>query len=263
METVTETLLAYKSVIVAGWVILFFIMERLRPAAIVPLDAKGKAGRLFSNGGLFGTNVILSIFIIVPISVWATATGPDWRSAYAPWWDGIGGLLADLLILDMLIYFWHRANHQFPLLWRFHEVHHLDATLDSTTAFRFHWGEVLLSALARAVIVISLDIPLESVLVFETQVLLAAIFAHSNVKLSPGLEKALGWIVITPAIHWIHHHAIRRDTDSNYGNLFSFWDRLFRTFNKTPRSPTMSIGVEREPEKPFLRLFMRPFESRS
>ncbi|MDF1748045.1 MAG: sterol desaturase family protein [Alphaproteobacteria bacterium] len=263
METVTETLLAYKSIAVATWVLFFFVMERLRPAAIIPLDRQGKAWRLFSNAGLFGTNAVLSILIVVPISVWAATSGPDWRAAYAPWWTGLGGVLADLLILDMLIYFWHRANHQFPILWRFHEVHHLDATLDSTSAFRFHWGEVLLSAMARAVIVITLDIPLQSVLVFETQVLLAAIFAHSNVKLPAGLERVLGWLVITPAIHWIHHHAIRRDTDSNYGNLFSFWDRLFGTFNKTPRNPTMKIGVEREPEKPFLRLFIRPFESRS
>ena len=93
-------------------------------------------------------------------------------------------------------------------------------------------------------------------------IVLAAIFAHSNLRLPTRLERALGWVVITPAIHWVHHHAVRRDTDSNYGNLFSFWDRIFGSFSPNRREPDMKIGVEREPEKPFLRLFVRPFEAR-
>lgn len=262
MDGIVETLLAYKTAIVGGWIAVFFLAERLRPSAIVPLDGGGRLRRLLSNGGLFGTNALLSLLVVIPISAWAAASAPDWRSVYAPWWNGIGGLLLDLLILDCLIYWWHRANHQIQFLWRFHEIHHLDETLDTTTALRFHWGEVLMSAGARAAIVLSFDMPIESVLIFETQVLLAAIFAHSNVKLPPALERAVGWVFITPAIHWIHHHAIRRDTDSNYGNLLSVWDRIFGSFNKTQRRPDMTIGVEREPEKPFWRLLIRPFEAR-
>jgi len=262
MENPTETLLAYKSVAIAGWVALFFVVERLLPAANVPLDRGSRTRRLLSNAGLFGTNAVLSVLVVVPISVWAVSVGPDWRADHAPWWDGIKGLLLDLLLLDFLIYWWHRANHAVPLLWRFHEVHHLDETLDSTSALRFHWGEVLLSAAARAVFIIALDLPLESVLVFETLVLLSAIFVHSNVKLPKGVEGILGWIIVTPAIHWIHHHAVRRDTDSNYGNTFSFWDRMFGSFNPAIRDPDMKIGVEREPEKRFLRLLIRPFERR-
>lgn len=257
-----ENLLAYKSFIVGGWIAAFFVLERLIPSAVVPLDRQGRLMRLLRNGGLFGANVLLSIFVVVPVSVWAAATAPDWRADLAPWWGGIEGLVLDLLLLDCLIYWWHRFNHVFQFLWRFHEIHHLDATLDTTTAVRFHWGEVLLSALARAVFIIAFDIPLESVLIFETQVLLAAIFVHSNVKLPAGLERVLGLVIVTPAIHWIHHHAIRRDTDSNYGNLLSIWDRLFGSFNTTPRVPDMEIGVEREPEKPLLRLMLRPFERR-
>lgn len=257
-----ENLLAYKSLIVGGWIAAFFVLERLIPAAVVPLDRKGRLLRLMHNGGLFTANVVLSILVVVPVSVWAAAVAPDWRGEFTPWWSGIEGLLLDLLLLDCLIYWWHRFNHLVPFLWRFHEVHHLDETLDSTSAVRFHWGEVLLSAMARAVFIIAFDIPLESVLVFETQVLLAAVFVHSNVKLPARLERVLGYVLVTPAIHWIHHHAIRRDTDSNYGNLFSFWDRLFGSFNATVRRPDMKIGVERESEKPFLRLMLRPFERR-
>lgn len=262
MDGLVGTLITYKSLVVGGWIALFFLGERLLPAAAVPLDPRAKLLRLVSNGGLFGANVILSVLVVIPVSAWAAAAAPEWRTDFAPWWQGWQGLILDLLILDCLIYWWHRFNHMIPVLWRFHEIHHLDETLDTTTALRFHWGEVLLSAGVRALIILSLDFPIESVLIFETQVLLAAIFAHSNLRLPTRLERALGWVVITPAIHWVHHHAVRRDTDSNYGNLFSFWDRIFGSFSPNRREPDMKIGVEREPEKPFLRLFVRPFEAR-
>jgi len=262
MDGFVETLLTYKAIVIGVWLAVFFIGERVTPSAEVPLDRSGKIGRLISNAGLFGANTILSLIMVVPFSLWAASVGPEWRAEHAPWWGGIGGLMIDLLLLDFMIYWWHRLNHVSQFLWRFHEIHHLDATLDSTTAVRFHFGEVAMSAVVRGAYIIALDIPIESVLIFEVQVLLAAIFNHSNIKLPRGLERVLGWVVVTPAIHWIHHHAIRRDTDSNYGNLFSFWDRLFGSFSPTRRTPDMKIGVEREPEKPTLRLFVRPFESR-
>lgn len=262
MENLTETLLTYKIYVIGGWIALFFLLERLLPSADIPLDGEGKLKRLLRNAGLFGANSVLSIFVVVPISAWAALSAPEWRTDLAPWWRGVEGLLLDLLLLDFLIYWWHRINHVIQPLWRFHEIHHLDVTLDSTSAVRFHWGEVLLSALARAVFILAFDIPIESVLIFETQVLIAAIFVHSNVKLPAGVERVLGWVIVTPAIHWVHHHAIRKDTDSNYGNLFSFWDRMFGTFNRSERKPDWTIGVEREPEKSFLHLMIRPFVPR-
>ena len=146
-----------------------------------------------------------------------------------------------------------------PLLWRFHEVHHLDCFLDTTTALRFHFGEVLLSALFRAAVIALFDIPIASILVFETLVLAAAIFHHSNLALPPGLEVGLSRIVITPSIHWVHHHAVQRDTDSNYGTIFSFWDRMFGTRSQTQRTLDMIIGVEGRAENGFLQLIVRPF----
>ena len=108
------------------------------------------------------------------------------------------------MLLDLLIYWWHRANHRLPLLWRFHQVHHLDRFLDTTSALRFHFGEVLLSVLARAAVIVLLDIPIASVLVFETLVLVAAIFHRSGLRLAAGFERALARVVITPSIHWEH-----------------------------------------------------------
>ena len=88
-------------------------------------------------------------------------------------------------LLDGLIYWWHRANHEWPLLWRFHVVHHLDRFLDATSAIRFHFGEVLISATARAGAIVLLGFPLASILAFETLVLIATVFHHSNLRLPP------------------------------------------------------------------------------
>ncbi|HET8729291.1 MAG TPA: sterol desaturase family protein, partial [Alphaproteobacteria bacterium] len=191
-----------------------------------------------------------------PVSAWAATHALAWRP---DWWSGWPGLVLDILLLDFWIYWWHRANHEVPFLWRFHEVHHLDRFLDSTSAIRFHFGEVLISAFVRAAVIVLFGIPLGSVLVFEALVLIGALFHHSNLRLPPTVENALSRVVVTPSIHWVHHHRVRRDTDSNYGTLFSFWDPLFRSRSRTARSPGMPIGVERRDERPLGHLLLRPF----
>ena len=257
-----ETLLSFKAVAVATAFILFMVYERVRPASDTTLLLRlGQAGRaawnrLGRNVGLFGVNSLLSPLIVLPITVWAGTFDVGLRPA---WWSGWPGVLIDLLILDFWIYWWHRANHEIQFLWRFHQVHHLDETLDTTSAFRFHFGEVVLSALVRGLVIIALDMPLTSVIVFEAVVLVCAIFHHSDARMPAAVERALARLIITPSIHWVHHHAIRADTDSNYGTLFSFWDLLFRSRSRTVRSAGMPIGVERMRDRTFLRLLIAPF----
>ncbi|WP_035723570.1 sterol desaturase family protein [Fodinicurvata fenggangensis] len=271
MDLTLENLLAWKGIAVAIWFAGFFLLERLFPAAPYP-DGRGKAApkrifarlaisaqRVIRNLGLWLLNTGLSPLVVLPLSVWAASHALDWRPQ---WWAGLPGLALDLVILDFLIYWWHRANHELPFLWRFHEVHHLDGFLDSSSALRFHFGEVLLSATARAGVIILLGFPVSSILVFEVLVLLASIFHHSNLRLPSGLETALSRLFITPSIHWVHHHKVRRDTDSNYGTIFSFWDPLFGSRSSKVRSPNMPIGVEREDERPYLTLLLRPFRLR-
>lgn len=258
------SLAAYKGVIVVGWIALLLIAERVAPAVARPRDPdSGRLGtwaRIGRNFTLFAINGVLSRVAVIPLTL-AAATSPwGWR----PEDLSLGGLgwaamLVDLVILDIWIYWWHRANHRIPLLWRFHEVHHLDEFLDVSSAVRFHAGEVLLSAGVRAVVIIALDIPLTTVLVFETLVLVSSVFHHSNVKLPQGVERALARVIVTPSIHWVHHHAVRRDTDSNYATVLSVWDRLFGSRSATPRTPEMTIGTEGRREKPLLGLLRRPF----
>ena len=258
MSDAVDTLIALKGVALLGWLALLFVLERLRPMAVQPDIDEGPFGirRLLRNGGLWLVNSALSPLVVIPVSVWAaglTAWRPD---AWSGWW----ALALDVLILDLWIYWWHRANHQSAFLWRFHEVHHLDRFLDATSAVRFHFGEVLLSAAVRGLLIVALDIPWHAVLVFELLVLVSALFHHSNLRLPPRVEAALSRVVVTPSIHWVHHHRIRRDTDSNYATIFSVWDRLFGSRSPTVRQVDMPVGVQGREERSLTGLIARPFE---
>jgi sterol desaturase/sphingolipid hydroxylase (fatty acid hydroxylase superfamily) len=254
MEGLGEGLLAWKGVAVGAWLALLLAAERLLPA--VPFPASTAWSRPARNLAFLAISALVSLAVVVPVSAWAAGLALGLRPSWA---GGAAGLLLDLLLLDFLIYWWHRANHRVPFLWRFHEVHHLDRFLDVTTAVRFHFGEVILSALARAGVIALFAIPLSSVLAFEALVLAGAAFHHSNLKLPPGLERALSFIVVTPAIHWVHHHRVRADTDSNYATVLSLWDRLFGSRSPTRRTPEMEIGVEGREEQDLPRLLVRPF----
>ncbi len=248
-----DVLLPYKGVVILSVLVLLLVLDRVMPVARVI----GGLARVGKNLSLAAINAVLSWAIVVPVSALAASHALGWRP---DWWSGVPGLLLDLLILDLWIYWWHRANHELPFLWRFHEVHHLDEFLDASTALRFHFGEVLLSSLVRAVVIFLLGVPITSVIVFETLLALSAMFHHSNLRLPPRLERGLSRVIVTPSIHWVHHHAIRRDTDSNYSALLSLWDRLFGSRSATARTPDMPIGVEGRRERRFPGLVTRPFE---
>lgn len=246
-------LLPYKGAVVLSALVLLLVLDRVIPVAKVI----GGATRVVKNLSLAAINAGLSWAIVVPVSALAASHALGWRPE---WWGGVPGLLLDLLVLDIWIYWWHRANHELPFLWRFHEVHHLDEFLDASSALRFHFGEVLMSSLVRALVIFLLGVPITSVIVFETLLALSAMFHHSNLRLPPKVERGLSRVIVTPSIHWVHHHAIRRDTDSNYAALLSVWDKVFGSRSATLRTPDMPIGVEGRRERVFSGLVKRPFE---
>lgn len=234
--------------------VLFFALERMFPV----VAWVGGFRRPLKNFALAAINFVVSPLIVVPLTALASSYALDWRPIL---WSGLPGFVLDLLLLDLWIYWWHRANHRIPFLWRFHEVHHLDEMLDTTSALRFHFGEVILSALVRALVIFVLDMPLYSVIAFETLTLMSALFHHSNLKLPAAVERVLSWIIVTPSIHWVHHHARQQDTDSNYSTVLSVWDRLFSSTSSFARKPDMKIGVELRSEKNLVELLKRPFQN--
>lgn len=263
MERAQLLLLSKPGVIVAfaaALLLLEWFFPAVRPLAKAQLDsARAWLVRWAKNVAMVIINAALSPLIVIPLSALAAQWAAPWRPE---WWSGGAGLALDLLLLDFWIYWWHRANHELPFLWRFHEVHHLDEFLDATTAVRFHFGEVVISSLVRAAVIFALAVPLSSVLIFETLVFLSALFHHSNIRLKPSFERAVSRLIVTPSIHWVHHHAVKSDTDSNYATVLSAWDLLFRTRSPTKRSAAMEIGVERRRDNSLAALLLRPFRAR-
>jgi sterol desaturase/sphingolipid hydroxylase (fatty acid hydroxylase superfamily) len=238
--------------LIAAVLISLFVAERLWPATRNALGTP----RLIKNFALAALNVVASPLIVIPLTALIASQAPHWRPDF---WTGWPALIVDLLILDLWIYLWHRINHVLPILWRFHQVHHLDETLDTSSGLRFHIGEVILSSFVRAAVIFVLAIPLQTVIIFETMIAVAALFHHSNLSLPTFIERPLSKLIVTPSLHWIHHHAIRSDTDSNYSTVLSFWDVLFRTRSKTQRTPQLPMGVEHMPDRNLLPLLMAPF----
>lgn len=255
MEHITQMLIENKILVVSIWLFLLFISERIIPAS----SRKGDWVRVARNAALWMVNVGLYVTVIIPLSRWATDSGLDWRP---DWLSGLIELTIDVVILDLLIYWWHRANHVSQSLWRFHEIHHLDEFLDVSSSVRFHFGEVLLAACFRTLVVLVLDMPIASILVFETLVLVSSAFHHSNLRLGVKVEKAISYVLITPSTHWVHHHAKRSDTDSNYGTIFSCWDQIFGSKSSNFRTSNLKIGVEAKNDLPILKLLANPFTQR-
>lgn len=247
---VAETIIANKAMIGGAVFIGLFVAERLRPAA-----ARGDLSRLARNGVLWLLLIALSRAIVLPLTDYASGH-PLWRRPEA--W-GAPALIADFLILDLWTYWLHRAYHEVPVMRRFHRVHHMDGHLDTTSAVRFHPGEAAISALFRLAPIIFLSVPFEHVLIFETALLAASYFHHSNIRLPAGLEKALSLVIVTPSIHWVHHHAIPEDTNSNYAAILSLWDPVFRTRSPTRRTADMKIGLQGVEDKSLPGLLLAPF----
>jgi sterol desaturase/sphingolipid hydroxylase (fatty acid hydroxylase superfamily) len=151
--------------------------------------------------------------------------------------------LVALLLMDLTFYWWHVANHRFPFLWRFHNVHHIDPDLDVSTALRFHFGEVVFSAGFRAIQVSAIGLSAGMFAAYEVIFQANTLFHHSNVRIPIRVERLLNLVLVTPRMHGIHHSQVRDETDSNYSVVFSWWDRLHGTLGLNIPQSQIVIGV--------------------
>ena len=164
-----------KSLIVFIGICIFLILEFLFPKEKIYF--KNKISRISKNIFFWLVNIGITPIIILPISIFATQF--ELHSLFK-FNNSIMNFLFHLIIIDLFLYWWHRFNHQIPFLWKFHHVHHLDETLDISSGVRFHFGEVILSALIRSIIIITFNISLINLLLIEAIILLSSIFHHSN-----------------------------------------------------------------------------------
>ena len=152
-------------------------------------------------------------------------------------------IFLSILILDFTIYVWHLLNHKIPLLWRFHRVHHSDIDMDASTASRFHLGELLLSGLVRLAVIYTFGVPLLAYILFETIVNISIQFHHSSIAINPAFEKIWIRLFIPPSMHRVHHSVKIAERDSNYGVIFSWWDRIMGTFTWGIDQSRIVIGI--------------------
>ena len=150
-----------------------------------------------------------------------------------------------VLALDLAVWAQHVATHRIPLLWRLHKVHHADRDFDVTTALRFHPVEIALSMIFKMVVAVLLGVPLGALIVFELLLSIFPLFNHANLALPQWFDRALRWFVVTPDMHRVHHSTIEKETNSNFGFCFSFWDRIFRVYRDHPQAGQngMTVGL--------------------
>ena len=152
-------------------------------------------------------------------------------------------LVIGFVLMDLMFYYWHRANHKIPFLWRFHNVHHIDPDLDVSTAFRFHFGEVALSAGFRVFQIALIGVSPLTFAIYELVFQANTLFQHSNMRMPVWAERLLNKILVTPRMHGIHHSAVWRENNSNYSVGFPWWDRLHRTLRLNVPQSRIVIGI--------------------
>jgi len=197
-------------------------------------------------------NFVLSIpgFAIVrlamlPIPIAVVLWAYDRRIGLLNWLPlpGWGTVIATFLLMDYAYWWWHWANHMVPIFWRFHNVHHTDLDLDVSTAARFHFGEMIFSIGFLSLAVALFGIAPLMLVVFFITLEAATFFHHSNWRLPSELERILNLILVRPRMHGIHHSIVQRETNSNWGTIFCWWDKLHRTLRRDIPQHAITIGV--------------------
>lgn len=230
--------------VVAALLLALLLCQRAWPT-------RGEApvrGRRWRNLGLAAVSTLL-VYLILPL----TAVTFAWQMTSR----GIGLLaMVDMpaalefavaiVALDLAIYWQHRWFHVVPPLWRIHRVHHSDLQFEATLGLRFHPAEILLSMLYKFAVIAALGPSVAAVAVYEILLAGFALLTHADIAIPHAWDRQLRRVLVTPDWHRVHHSMHRDETDSNYGNILSLWDRLFCSRVEQPRDGHrgMTIGLD-------------------
>jgi sterol desaturase/sphingolipid hydroxylase (fatty acid hydroxylase superfamily) len=233
------------SVIPLILVAVFLLLLALEAVCPLRRRSRARSQRLPVNFALTATVMAAGLWVVRPLALAASFWAVDrnfglLRLVKIP---DPAAILLGLVLMDLTFYWWHRANHRFFLLWRFHSVHHLDPDLDVTTATRFHFGEVLYSTTFRVLQVGLLGVDIFTFLLYEATYQFANMFQHANLRLPLGLERVLNKIVVTPRMHGIHHSVVGEEVGSNFSVVFRWWDALHCTLRLNVPQQDIIIGV--------------------
>jgi sterol desaturase/sphingolipid hydroxylase (fatty acid hydroxylase superfamily) len=214
--------------------------------AIVPLHRRvRRRQRVVANLALtfitFGTNLVFNTAVVVLLAWLGTRGFGVFR------WAGLGPVAAGILavvVLDFAFYVLHVAMHKVPILWRVHRVHHSDPTLDVTTTIRQHPLEGVLRYAVIVVVAGGFGIGVEAFAIYRSLSVLNALLEHANIRVPRWLDRTLSIVTTWPNAHKVHHSRVPEETDSNYGNLFSGFDRIFSTYLPSVRGESVVCGLD-------------------
>jgi sterol desaturase/sphingolipid hydroxylase (fatty acid hydroxylase superfamily) len=214
---------------------------------VLPLHERGAWGRSHLGPNLaltfitFATNIVFNTALVLTLR-WVQSSG--WGllpMMNLPW---IVAATIGVLALDFSFYLAHVTMHKVPVLWRFHRVHHSDLAVDVTTTIRQHPGESVIRYAFMMVAAVALGVSPGVFAVYRLWSAINGLFEHANVRMPRRLDSLLSLVVTTPNMHKVHHSRSAAETDSNYGNIVSFFDRLFRTFTPSHRGLNITYGLE-------------------
>jgi sterol desaturase/sphingolipid hydroxylase (fatty acid hydroxylase superfamily) len=213
---------------------------------LVPLRRQSRRlhGRLSTNLALLAITLGLGMLVNFTLAIGAAYVQASGLGLLQVLGAGtVVSFVVTVLALDGATYLVHRLMHRIPLLWRVHLVHHIDASVDATTAFRQHPVEGLIRFAFIAAPAWILGAPPIAVAVYRLLGALNAVLEHANIRVPRWLDRLVVLIWVTPHMHKIHHSRERTETDSNYANLFSFFDRVFGSYTPSSRGSSVAYGI--------------------
>ena len=232
----------HRTLILWGGLVFFYLIEYAIPLIRFQYKKFNHAGvNVFFTVTTIVVNVLLA-FILLKASDYVTAHnfGLLYLINLSPWVF----LIAGLLLLDLIgAYTVHYVEHKVKWMWKFHLIHHADTYVDVTTANRHHPGESIFRFVFTTMAVIITGAPMWLVMLYQSMSVVLSQFNHANIHLPAAIDKALALIIVSPNMHKVHHHYEQPFTDSNYGNIFSFWDRIFGTY-KSLQPKEIVYGID-------------------
>jgi len=212
---------------------LLWVVEGRRP--FIPFGEE-RARHVPPNLVLAALTVLTNVALAAALPARTAALSPEW-----PYWIQA---VAGVAILDFFAWIAHVLLHKTGWGWRTHRVHHSDVAVDVTTAFRQHPGETLWRLAWRLFPIWIFGIPLSVVALHETLSAANALLEHANLALPEAADRLVRSVFVTPNMHKWHHSREAQETDTNYGNIFSIWDRLFRTMTTRPEFSRLRFGLD-------------------
>lgn len=252
-----------RTIIIATGFMLMWMIE-----SIIPLFRNNTEKAKHTGVNLFFTLTTIIVnfaFAVLLVKASGFTTQNHFGILYVlnlPLWLHV---ILGVILLDLIgAYSIHLLEHKVKWMWKFHIIHHIDQHINTTTALRHHPGESIFRAIFLMVAIIISGVPFWLVLLYQSSSVLLSQFNHANIHLPKWLDKMIELVFVSPDMHKVHHHQYMPLTDTNYGNIFSFWDRIFGTYVHVKDAKEVEYGLDIYPlqkdNSHLAKLLLIPFE---